>query len=139
MAYEPKTKKNKASVASYIKNIADKGKQKDAKTLLSIFKEVTKEKPTMWGESIVGFGSYHYKGRTSEGDWPRTGFSARAQNMTVYIMLGFKEYGALLQKLGPHKTGSSCLYIKRLSDIHLPTLKALIKTSLRDMRKRYPN
>jgi hypothetical protein len=95
----------------------------------------------MWGSSIVGFGSYHYKSERSsqEGDWPLTGFSPRKQNLTIYIMPGFKDYGPLLKKLGKHTVSDgSCIYIKHLSDIHLPTLKTIIKKSFVEMKKRYP-
>jgi hypothetical protein len=135
---EIKTKKTNASAAAFIAKVADKEKQKDAKQLLKIFKEVTGLPAKMWGASMIGFGSYHYKSERSaqEGDWPLTGFSPRKQNLTIYIMPGFKDYGALLKKLGPHKTSVGCLYLKRLSDIDLPTLRALIKRSVADMKKR---
>lgn len=132
---ELKTKKNTASVTAFLNRVTDEGKRRDAYVLLDLMRTVTKEQPTMWGSSIVGFGSYHYvyaSGR--EGDWPLTGFSPRKQNLTVYIMPGFAEYGPLLKKLGKHKTGVSCLYIKTLDDIHLPTLKRLIQKSVKAMR-----
>ena len=93
----------------------------------------------MWGSSIVGFGMYHYKSERSsqEGDWPLTGFSPCAQNLTVYIMPGFKKYGTLLKKLGPHKTSVGCLYIKKLDDVDRKVLFELVKTSVRNMRKKY--
>ena len=89
----------------------------------------------MWGASIVGFGSYHYKydsGR--EGDWMITGFSPRKKDLTLYIMMGFEKYPELMKQLGNHSTGKSCLYIKRLSDIHVPTLKKLIKASVKQLQ-----
>lgn len=137
---ELKTKKTKASVAKFISSVDDEQKRKDAKTLMKLFGQVTKEKPVMWGTSIIGFGSYHYKSERSaqEGDWPITGFSPRKQNLTIYIMSGFTAYGALLRKLGKHSiSGGSCIYIKRLSDVHLPTLRTIIASSVRDMKKRY--
>lgn len=92
----------------------------------------------MWGTSMIGYGEYHYRGRSSEGDWPITAFSPRVQNMTVYVMLGFKEYQSLLKKIGKHKiSGGSCLYFKKLDDLHIPTLKTLIKKSYSQMQKRY--
>jgi hypothetical protein len=97
--------------------------------------EVTGHKPKMWGPSIVGFGSYHYKydsGR--EGDWMVTGFSPRKKDLTLYIMMGFEKHQDLMKQLGKHSTGKSCLYIKRLSDIHMPTLKKLIKTSVKELQ-----
>ena len=137
---ELKTQKNAASPAAFIDSVKDEGKRADAKQLLKIFKAATGMKPVMWGSSIIGFGQYHYKSErsTQEGDWPLTGFSPRVQSLTVYIMPGFKAYGPLLKKLGKHKiSGGSCIYINRLSDIHVPTLQALIKQSVRDMQKKY--
>src|SRR3989344_6267484 len=102
---ELKTKKNAASAATFIDSVKDAGRRADAKQLLTIFKRATGMKPVMWGTSIIGFGQYHYKSErsTQEGDWPLTGFSPRAQNLTVYIMPGFNAYGPLLKKLGKHK------------------------------------
>ena len=135
-----KTTKNKASVAKFLNNVKDPERKKDAKELFKIMKEVTKEKPVMWGTSIVGFGEYHYvRSDKKEFNWMITGFSPRKQNLTVYIMPGysFPEYKKLLKDLGPHKLGKSCLYINRLSDVHIPTLKKLIKRGYTDMKKKY--
>lgn len=136
---ELKTQKNKASVGAFIDSVKDERRRADGKKLLKIFKEVTGEKAMMWGTSIVGFGSYHYKSERSsqEGDWPLTGFSPRAQSLTLYIMPGFKEYGSLLKKLGTHKKSVGCLYIKKLDDINEKVLKDIIKKSVGDMRKKY--
>src|SRR3989344_499909 len=133
---ELKTKVTKASVADFIRKVPDENKRKDAFVLLKLFTSITGEKPKMWGASIIGFGSYHYKSERSaqEGDWPLTGFSPRKQNLTIYIMPGFKKYAVLLKKLGPHKKSVGCLYIKRLSDIHLPTLRKMIENSVREMK-----
>ncbi len=137
---ELKTQKNKASVAAFIDAVADEKRRVDAKTLLRIFKAATGMKPVMWGTSIVGYGQYHYKSErsTQEGEWPLTGFSPRKANLTVYIMPGFKDYEAILKKLGKHKiSGGSCIYINKLSDIHEPTLTMIIKRSFTDMKKKY--
>ncbi len=149
---ELKTKKNAASVTVFIDSVKDPQRRADAKQLLKIFKAATGMKPVMWGTSIIGFGSYHYKSErsTQEGDWMLTAFSPRAQNLTVYIMSGAKNYGTFLKKLdkparpgdrgrsGGHKiSGGSCIYINRLSDIHIPTLTTLIKASVRDVQKKY--
>lgn len=136
---ELKTKRTTKSPSAFIKSIKDANKRADSAELIRIFKEATGEKPVMWGSSIIGYGSYHYKSERSsqEGDWPLTGFSPRAQNLTLYIMPGFSKYGALLKKLGPHKKSVGCLYIKRLSDTHIPTLKTLIKRAVADMRMKY--
>lgn len=137
---ELKTQKNNASVENFLESVEDEKKREDCKELLKIFKEVTKEKPAMWGTSIVGFGLYHYKSERSkqEGDWPITGFSPRKQNITIYIMSGFKDYQNLISKIGKHKiSGGSCLYIKKLSNIDIEILKKLIKTSVEYMKKKY--
>ncbi|MEK7807910.1 MAG: DUF1801 domain-containing protein [Chloroflexota bacterium] len=133
---ELKTKLNKASVTKFLNGIKDETKRKDAFTISKIMQKVTKEKPKMWGSSIVGFGSYHYKGASGrEGDWPLTGFSPRAQNLTLYIMPGFERYDALLKKLGKHKLGKSCLYINKLEDVDTSVLAKLIAQGVKEMRK----
>lgn len=136
---ELKTKKTNASVLSFVKSIKDDQVRADCRTLISLMQAVTGQKPRLWGTGLVGFGSYHYvyaSGR--EGDWPVTAFAPRKQNLTVYIMPGFAEYQDLLARLGPHKTAVSCLYIKRLSDVHLPTLKKIVAASVKHMKKTYP-
>jgi len=133
---ELKTKLNDRSVEKFLNGIADDKKRQDCFTLLELMKQVTQAEPKMWGSSIVGFGSYHYKGASGrEGDWLLTGFSPRKQNLTLYIMAGFEQYDALLKKLGKHSTGKSCLYIKRLEDIDLPTLRKLVRQSVKHMTK----
>ena len=98
--------------------------------------QATGAKPTMWGSAIVGFGSCHLRYASGrELDWFTTGFSPRKQNLTLYVMGGFAQYGALLEKLGKHSLGKGCLYIKRLDDVHLPTLKKLIQQSVKDAPK----
>ena len=127
---ENKTKPTRASVEAFLNGLKDERVRRDTLSLLEVFKQVTKQEPQMWGSSIVGFGQYHYKypsGR--EGDAPLTGFSPRKQNLTLYLMGGFDNYGELLGKLGKYTTGKGCLYIKTLSDVHLPTLKKLIRES----------
>ena len=128
---EPKTKPTKASVKEFLNQITDKERRDDCFTVAKIMEEITGEKPKMWGPSIVGFGTYHYKYASGrEGDWPVAAFSPRKLDLTLYLTPGFQKHTELMQKLGKHSTGKSCLYIKRLSDIHLPTLKKLIKVSL---------
>jgi Domain of unknown function (DU1801) len=137
---ELKTQPTNASAVAFLKTIEPKEKRDDALALLKMFKEVTGEKPVMWGAAIVGFGKYHYKSErsTQEGFWPLTGFSPRKQNLTVYLMSGFQSYKDLLNKLGKHKvSGGSCLYIHRLSDIDMNVLQKLIKESFESMRKKY--
>lgn len=124
---EAKTKPTGASVDDYIDAIADPVRREDCRTIAQIMEQITGAKPQMWGPSIVGFGTYTYVYATGRsGDWPLTGFSPRKAALTLYIMSGFENHPELMEKLGPHKTGKCCLYLKRLSDIHLPTLKKLI-------------
>lgn len=131
---ENKTKPTNESVAEFINEIPDAERREDCRALAKLMEEITGSKPKMWGPSIVGFGSYHYKyGSGREGDWMMTGFSPRKQDLTLYLMMGFEKHGDLLKQLGKHRTGKSCLYIKRLSDIHVPTLKKLIKASVKDL------
>ena len=133
---ELKTKQTIESVENFLKNIADEQRRKDCFRLVEIMKAATKAEPAMWGTSIVGFGSYQYaykSGRSLE--WFLTGFSPRKQDLTLYLMGGLGRYPALMKKLGKHKTGKSCLYIKKLEDVDLPTLKELIKHSLADLAK----
>jgi hypothetical protein len=136
---ELKTKANKASVEKFLKSIKDDQKREDSFKIVEIMQKAAKAEPQMWGTSIVGFGSYHYKyvsGR--EGDWMLVGFSPRKQNLTLYIMSGFDEYDALLKKLGKHATGKSCLYIKKLEDVDMKVLKELVTRSVKHMRKTHP-
>ena len=129
---ELKTKENNASVRDFINSISDLKKREDSLQLLKIFEEATKEKPKMWGTSIIGFGKYHYKSErsTQEGDWPITGFSPRKQALTIYIMSGVGKYTELLQNLGKHKVSSgSCIYINKLGDVDLKLLTKLVKES----------
>jgi len=135
---ELKTKPNDASVEEFIKGVEDEAKREDCRTVLKLMSEASGEKAVMWGPSIVGFGTYHYKYASGrEGDWMKTGFSPRKQNLTLYIMDGFGKYDELLSALGPHKTGKSCLYIKKLEDIDLMVLKKLVKASITHFDKKY--
>ena len=127
---ELKTQKNDASVDKFIESVSDDQKRTDCIAVLELMKEVTGEPAAMWGTSIVGFGTIHYKGKSSEGDWPRVAFSPRKANLTVYLYCSLGEQTGLLEKLGKHKlSGKSCLQIKKMDDIHIPTLKKLIKKS----------
>jgi len=136
-----KTHVNDGSVEDFINSVPDETKKADAFTLLEIYSAITKEKPKMWGSSIIGFGQYHYKSERSkqEGDWPLTGFSPRKQNLTLYVMPGFDKYGKLLDKLGKHKTSAGCLYINKLSDVDLGVLKEIVKQGYMDMKKSTKN
>lgn len=136
---ELKTTKNKKSPLAFIKKVEHETRGQDALELLNIFEEATGMKPEMWGDSIVGYGSYHYKSDRSsqEGDWPLTGFSPRKQNLSIYIMPGFDNYKSELKKLGKHKTSVSCLYVNKLEDIDTKILKKIIKDSVKVMKKMY--
>jgi hypothetical protein len=135
---EVKTKRNNASVAGFLATISDTKKRQDSQALLRLMRQVTGRQPRMWGPSIIGFGSYHYKydsGR--EGDWFLTGFSPRKQNMTVYIMPGFDRYPGLIKRLGRFKTGKACLYFRRLEEINREVLKRLIAESVQYLTTKY--
>jgi len=125
---EPKTKATKQSVEKFIKSISGAQTREDCTTIAKLMKEATGAEPQMWGTSIVGFGVHHYKYASGrEGDWPIIGFSPRKQNLTLYAMAGLDSPD--LKKLGRHSLGKGCLYIKRLSDVDLPTLKKIIKAA----------
>ena len=136
---ELKTKKNKLSVDKFLKSVKNETERRDCYTILELMKKITKEKPVIWGNGVIGFGTYHYKSQSGqEGDWFMTGFSPRKQNLTVYTMAGFKKYPELMEKLGKYKiSGGSCLYIKRLSDIDTNVLKELLKKSFLHMKQNY--
>lgn len=134
---ELKTKATNASVKDFLNKVEPEEKRRDSFALLEMFGEITGEKAVMWGDSIVGFGQYHYKSERSrqEGDWPLTGFSPRKQNLTLYIMAGNKDNHDLLDKLGKHKASGGCLYLNRLSDVDQKVLRKLIKNSFQYMKK----
>ena len=133
---ELKTKRNKGDVETFLKGVPNEKKRKDSFAILELMKQVTGKKPEMWGDSIVGFGSYSYTNTTGrENSWFLTGFSPRKQSLTLYIMSGFDEYDKLLGKLGKHSTGKSCLYIKKLEDVDMDVLKELVKQSVEHMSK----
>ena len=133
---ELKTQPTNKSVKDFIDGIADDTKRRDCRTIMKIMKKVTKARPKMWGTSIVGYGSYHYKYASGrQGDWFTAGFSPRAQSLTLYIMSGFRGHDTLMKKLGKHTTGKSCLYIKRLDEIDLDVLEELIERSVRHVEQ----
>ena len=135
---ELKTKPTKVSAARHIGAIANDEQRRDAKALVALMRRVTKHKPTMWGPSMVGFGSYHYKYASGhEGDSALAAFAVRGREIVVYI-LGFKGRDALLAKLGKHRTGNVCVYIKRLADVDLKVLETMIGRSVADTKRRYP-
>lgn len=122
------------SVKAFLNGVENDQKREDCFTVCEMMERIAGAPPKMWGKSIVGFGEYHYKydsGR--EGDFMIAGFSPRAQNLTLYIMDGFSEYDDLLSRLGKHKTGKSCLYVKRLSDVNMEVLEELVTASVKHM------
>lgn len=128
---ELKTIVNDQSVAAFLNKIADEESRQDCYTLLRLMKQITRKQPKMWGPSMVGFGSYHYKYESGhEGDCFLVGFSPRKQSLTLYIVSGFDRYKPLMKKLGKFKTGKSCLYIKKIEDVDLTVLKELIIRSV---------
>jgi len=128
-----KTTQNDRNVDAFINSITDIKKRRDCFTIMELMKKATGQDPKMWDDSIVGFGSYHYKYESGrEGDWFIIGFSPRKQNITLYTVHGFVQYNKLLEALGKYKAGKSCLYINRLEDVNMSTLDNLIKKSVED-------
>jgi len=126
------------ALTDYLAGITPTGRKDDAAVLLKLMGDITGEPAVLWGPSIVGFGSYHYRYESGrEGESPLTGFAGRKANMVVYVMEGFSQYDGLLKKLGKHKTGASCLYLGRLSAVNLDVLERLIRASVTHMRKKY--
>jgi hypothetical protein len=133
-----KTRQNNQSVVVFLKTIDDPVKRKDCNTLKKLMREVTGKPAKMWGSSIVGFGSYHYKYASGrEGEYLITGFSPRKQNLVIYIMPGFSNFADKMKQLGKYKTGKSCLYIKSLDHIDLEVLQSIVADSVRGMHKMY--
>jgi len=135
---ELKTRKNSASVTQFLSRIEDRQKLSDCKVIARMMREATGKRASMWGASIVGYDSYDYVYETgNSGTWPLIGYSPRANNISIYIMPGFSKFKSHLKKLGKHKTGKSCLYIKRLADVDSAVLNQMICESVNEMRKRY--
>ena len=135
---ENKTQATKASVTEFIKAIDDPVRRADVRKVAAMMRKATGKRAKMWGSSIVGYGTYRYKYASGrEGEFMMVGYSPRKQALSVYIMAGFSKYGSLMARLGKYKTGKSCLYIKRLSDIDEEILQRLINESVKYMRKTY--
>jgi hypothetical protein len=134
---ELKTKKTEVRVEDFVQGIADETRRKDCQTLVELMRQATGAEPKMWGPSMVGFGSYHYKYASGrEGDWFLTGFSPRKQDLTLYIVDGFPQHADLMAKLGKHKTGKSCLYVKKLADLDLTVLAELVRVAAESLSAR---
>ena len=132
---ENKTQRNDGDVLAYLESVSNKRRREDSLVVKELMEEVTGEPAEMWGASIVGFGSYHYRYASGrEGDFMLTGFAPRKQALTLYIMGGHERYDALMARLGKHRTGSSCVYINKLADVDLAVLRELIAESVEYMR-----
>ena len=135
----PKTKPTEVSAESHIAAIANEEQRKDAQTLVALMRRVTKQEPRMWGPTIVGFGSYHYKYASGhEGDSALAGFAVRGSELVVYTAEAFEGRDALLAKLGKHRTGKVCVYIKRLANVDLNVLETLVARSIAETKRLYP-
>ena len=135
---ENKTQRTRASVAAFLSAIADETRRKDAKAIDKLMREISGEKPALWGPTIIGYGQCHYKYASGrEGDMGKLGFSPRKANLVVYIVPGFKKYAPLLKKLGKHKIGKSCLYINKLADVDEKILRELVARSWKFMSEKY--
>ena len=142
MANHGKTNKTPATnkdVERFIEAVEPPSKREDARILDHVFRKITGYQPAMWGPTIIGYGSYHYRydsGR--EGDSLATGFSPRKARHSIYIMPGYADFSEILSRLGKHKMGKSCLYVNKLADIDLDVLGELIRAGLRDLDKKWP-
>lgn len=139
MAYELKTKATDADVEAFLNAVPDERKRRDSFAILEMMRDVTGDEPKMWGPTIVGFGSYHYKYASGhEGDMALAGFSPRKQNLTLYIGGGFDSYEDLLARLGKHQVGKACLYIKKLDDVDQDVLRKIVERSVEHMQATNP-
>lgn len=137
---ENKTKATSVSPESFIETVEHDVRRADAKVLLDLFADVTQLVPRMWGPSIIGYGRYHYKYESGrEGEFMMTGFSPRKANQVIYIMPGYTDHSAILDRIGKYKIGKSCLYINKLADIDLDVLRELIIAGFEDMKSTYPD
>lgn len=132
-SYEIKTKKNEGDVNEFIASVAGEQKRRDSQVVIATIQQVTGQSPKMWGKSIVGFGSYHYKGKTSEGEWMVIGFSPRKQNLTLYLSCDLDMLREELEVLGKYTRGVGCLYVKQLKDIDEEALRRLIKRAYQEV------
>ena len=140
MAYEAKTRPTEISVADFIAAVENPKRRADAETLCALFEEISGEPPKMWGPSIIGFGSYHYRYASGhEGDAPRLGFSPRKAQTDVYVMSGFKGQEEMIARIGKVKTSVSCMYVNRLDQIDMGVLREMAVASLAQMREQYPD
>jgi hypothetical protein len=135
---ELKTKPTDASVQEFLDRVDDPARRKDCEEVLEMMRSVTGKEPRMWGTGLIGFGQYRYRYESGrEGDWPLSGFAPRKESLTLYIMAGVERFPALLKRLGKHKVGKGCLYVKRLSDVDPEVLEQLVRSSVEHVRKQY--
>lgn len=135
---ENKTKATDASVAAHLAAITNEAQRADCQTLLDLMGRITQAEPKMWGPTIVGFGSYHYKYASGrEGDSPLAAFAARGREVVVYVDVESEEQARLLAQLGKHRMGKVCLYIRRLSDVNMDVLEKLVEGSIAEVRRQY--
>lgn len=135
---ELETKRNAASVKAFVDGVGDAKRRKDCRAVMKIMRRASGRPPKMWGKSIVGYGTYRYENASGKPQqWMLTGVSPRKNELTLYIMNGFAKYGPLLKRLGPHRTGKSCLYIKDLDEVDLGALERLVARSLADLARSY--
>jgi hypothetical protein len=133
---ELKTQPNDGSVEAFLESVENQRRREDAFEVLDLMKRVTCEEPTMWGSSIIGFGTYRYKYESGrEGEWFVAGFSPRKQSLTLYIMGGFSPHGEVMARLGKYKTGKGCLYINKLDDVDGAVLEELVRSSVEHVSK----
>jgi hypothetical protein len=132
---ELKTRPTKASVAKFIGDVADPQMRADCKRVAAMMEKATGAKAEMWGSGIIGFGRWYFRGKKDAAEWPRLGFSPRKGNLTLYVLNGFKGQDALLAKMGSPACGVSCVYVKRLDDLHLPTLARVMAESLKKLKQ----
>lgn len=135
MAYEAQIKQNDGDVQSFLQNFKNEERYPDLLQILDLMESVSGCTPKMWGKDIVGFDSYHYKGKSTEGEWFCIGFSPRKQTISLYIISGFEKEKELMARLGKYKTSRSCLYIKRFSDIDEGVFKEFLEKSMVVMKK----
>jgi hypothetical protein len=132
-----KTRPTDQKPEDFLETVEHPTRKSDGYRLLEVFKEVTGEKPVMWGSSIVGFGLYKYDNtRGKEFEWPRVGFSPRKQSLSIYLTYGFDGYQGLLDMLGKHKLGKGCLYINKLADVDIEVLKKIIYKAYRENKSK---
>jgi hypothetical protein len=131
---EPRTAPTSVSAGEFLDTVPDPGRRADAIAACDLIGEVTGAAPVMWGDSIIGFGTYHYRYATGrEGDWPAVGLSPRKTALVLYVSTGFADAQPLLDRLGPHRTGKACLYLKRLADVDTGVLRELVAGAFREL------